>query len=165
MHSASAQTGKLSEIVSVYMLTKCLQTTTTGTGTHKQRHHKTIQSRVVWALMMAVQATNKDNIHTIKGGVSTSEWGCVWVWMNDSACKHKQMGVVSRKEHDQAPILRINNLLCKWIAQSRKFHQKFPMTPTTLKCLHHQCQVGVRMETTTKQAFLTWQVPPACFPI
>ena len=42
MQSASAQMGKASEIVSVYMLTKCLQTTTAGTGMHKQRQHKTI---------------------------------------------------------------------------------------------------------------------------
>ena len=73
MHSASAQTGNVSEIVSVYMLTKCLQTTTVGTGTHKQRQCKTIQSRVVRGHMMAVQATNEDSIHTIEGGVSTSK--------------------------------------------------------------------------------------------
>jgi hypothetical protein len=42
---------------------------------------------------------------------------------NKGACRHKWTGVVSRKEHDWAPILRINNSLCKWIAQSRKLHQ------------------------------------------
>jgi hypothetical protein len=49
------------------MLTKCLQTTTAGMGTHKQRQHKTIQSRV---RTMAVQATNEDGIHTIECGVN-----------------------------------------------------------------------------------------------
>jgi len=93
MHSASAQTGKVSEIVSVYMLTKCLQTTTASTGTHKQRRRKTIRSRVVRARTMAVQATNEDGIHTIEGSVSTSEQGCVRARMNDSACAHAQIRV------------------------------------------------------------------------
>ena len=82
MHSASAQTGKASEIVSVYMLTKCLQKTTAGMGTHKQRRRKTIQSRVVRTHKMAVQAMNEDGLHSIKSGVSTSEPGCGQVWMN-----------------------------------------------------------------------------------
>jgi hypothetical protein len=93
MHSASAQTRKVSEIVSVYMLTKCLQTTTVGMGTHKQRQCMTIQSRVLRARMMAVQAMNEDGIHTIKGGVSTSKQGCVQAWMNDSTCVHAQIRV------------------------------------------------------------------------
>ena len=86
MHSASAQTGKVSEIVNFYMLTNCLQTTTAGTGTHKQRRRKTIQSRVVRARTMAAQATNEDGLHTIEGGVSTSERGCGQPRMNDSVC-------------------------------------------------------------------------------
>ena len=91
MHSASAQTGKASEIVSVYMLTKCLQTTTAGTGTHKQRQCKTIRSRVVRTRTMAVQATNEDGLHTIKGGVSMSEQGCGRAQMNDSMCVQARM--------------------------------------------------------------------------
>ena len=91
MHSASAQTGKASEVVSVYMLTKCLQTTTAGMGTHKQRRCKTIQSRVLRARKMAVQAMNEDGLHTIEGGVSTSEQECGWVRMNDSMCVQARM--------------------------------------------------------------------------
>ena len=91
MHSASAQTGKASEIVSVYILTKCLQTTTAGMDTHKPRRRKTIRSRVVRARTMAVQAMNEDSLNTIEGSVSTSERGCGQARMNDSMCMQARM--------------------------------------------------------------------------